>query len=269
MAVFNDSLLFIHIPKTAGTAVKFWLLKHLPDAKGQHPEAPETSRDFGYPIGHIPLRQIVDPPAAWVSRWGAVPRPAESFTKILAIVRDPYEQQASQYWFWLQRGREWLGAHGLDESHAREMAVRGKMHPHDYGAVRAAADEGGDAVRGFRLWLTRPRLCDFHIWYEAHYDPNRGRWREDTGIEFDHYRTWLLVGGEIPPNVVIVKMEELATAWQPLLAEFVPNPPPLPVVNSHAAGRPPVDELYTPEAARLVEQKFPWTFETLYERRSF
>lgn len=265
MGVMNEDFLFIHIPKTAGSAVKFWLLEHLPRAEGQRPDDPASSKAAGYPIGHIPLRHIVNPPAHWREQLGTRPRPADSFHKVVAIIRNPYHQQVSQYRFWLQRGQAYWEGHAA-ELDFHDPNVRTRCHPHDYGALRAWFDAGHDEQQGFRLWLTRPTSCDFHLWYEARQAPG-DRWRPATPDQaFDYYRWWLEVDGEIPPNVEVVKMEYLYREWPRIMSDFVMTDAPLPVVNSHAKGCPPLATFYTQEATRLVEQKFAWTFDNHYHR---
>jgi len=232
------------------------MFDNLPGARGQRPGDPASSKAVGFPIGHIPLRHIVKPPARWRMELGAVPRPAESFDKILAIVRNPYEQQVSQYLFWLKRG-EVNRAQGV------------QMHPHDEGAFRCYDQMMGNVHAGFRLWLRIPRFCDFFLWYEAHHAPTED-WTPggQVGGGYEgfggYYRYWVSVGDRVPPNVEILRMEELATEWPRVMAEFIPDPPPLPVVNVHNPG---VDwrSFYDEDAARRVESKFRWAFENFYD----
>lgn len=239
MSVFNDDFLFIHIPKTAGTSVKEWLWVNLPDAKGQQPgnRPPDPNHDTaGLPIGHVPLRDI--------ERFTG--RPIDSFQKIVAIIRDPYRQQLSQWWFWRCR---------YDE---------GQRHMHDVGAFRP----GVLPWFQFEDWLSDPEASDFHLWYEARFRPDRKQLVSDPGKRFRHfggyYLYWINDGGRvIPPNVEVVKVEELAERWPEVMAPFVPaGAPPLPCSNTQRKPMPFPAEVYLTDRARgIIRERFRWVYD--------
>ena len=234
MGAYSSDLLFVHIPKCAGTSIREWLKEYVPGTT--------DFRDEGcnLPIGHIPLRDI--------ERYTG--RPPDSFKKIIAIVRNPYAHQLSQWLFWRDRR-----AHGGAHLHDR---VAG-MHP-------TLTDFLHDA------------RSDFHIWFETQHGSsdasvNLRRSASMTArypFHGGYFRYWLDVDGEVPDNVVLIRMEELDNVWLPTVAEFaVDDAPGLSRIN---AGPKPNMELqkvledYTPLALEIVNAKFQWTFETnLYQ----
>lgn len=234
MSAFNDEILFIHIPKCAGTAVKQWLFENFDGMQGQDPRNPtETAQAAGIPIGHIPLRDI--------ERYTG--RKPESFKLIFAIVRDPYDQQLSQWLFWADRYR------------------RSGRHVHD---ICAASHPTIDT------WLQDPG-CDFHLWYEDRFNPQEAL-VERAGPENGYagfggyYLYWISVNGEIPQNLKVVDYDRVAEDLPKMLASFKDGElAPLPFVNTGTA-RGPTQEYYTPDAALMVEQKFQWAFANLYQR---
>lgn len=235
MGVYSDDLLFIHIPKTGGTSAKAWLWEHLPGARGQWPgddPAGGADRDDGgLPIGHVPLMDV--------ERFTG--RAPDSFQRIVAIIRDPYEQQLSQWMFW------------------RERYAAGQMHPHDIAAARHAR---------IGSWLGDP-MSNFHLWYEQTHGERRRLdfSRPDAADYGGYYRYWLTVDGRIPPNVTVVHMERMADEWPAAVRGFVPDDaPPLPRRNVGSRRPYPTQAYYTPEAARIVEAKFAWAFSEHYPR---
>jgi len=230
VGAYNADLLFVHIPKCAGTSIRKWLKEYVPGTT--------DFRDEGcnLPIGHIPLRDI--------ERYTG--RAPDSFQKIIAIVRNPYSHQLSQWLFW--RGRR---AHGGLHIHDR---VAG-MHP------------------SLTDWLHDAR-SDFHIWYEAQMGSS------DAGANLQrsagmtarypfyggYFRYWLEVDGIVPENVVLIRMEELDEAWLPTVSEFaIDDAPGLARVN--AGPKPDLDledilKDYTPLAIEIVNAKFEWAFGT-------
>lgn len=235
MGVFNDDLLFIHIPKTAGTSVKAWLWDHLPGAKGQKPGSEDGGHDTGgLPIGHIPLRDI--------ERFTG--RTPDSFDRIIAIIRNPYEQQLSQWRFW------------------RERYAVGDRHPSDIAAASHPTMEA---------WLNDP-MCDFHLWYEERFGSAEPWVRTNSGPENGYrdfggyYLYWISVAGAVPDNVEVIRMEELGRRWPQVVAPFVgDDAPPLPHHNTGDSKRYPTLAYYTPQAAAMVQAKFRWAFEHHYQ----
>lgn len=241
MGAYNDDVLFIHIPKCGGTAVKHYMDEHLPDVRWQRPTDPASRAYAGLPIGHVPLCDI----EAYTNR------PPESFKKILAVVRDPFTHQVSQWKFW--KGRY----------------EKGNRHIHDAAAAAAPT---------IHTWLEDP-LCDFHVWYEENFarNPNEPvQMREPpacgphnlyTGfVGYFHY--WLNIDGAIPDNVTVLRQETLAEDLPIQLAPFADHElPPVPVVNESQWASDRLwsyywhgDEDEMRRAITLVEEKFQWVF---------
>lgn len=233
MGVFNEDLLFIHIPKTGGTAIKSWLWDNLPNAQGQGRKGDAS----GLPIGHVPLRDIEH----------YTGRSPSSFKRIIGIIRNPYSQQLSQWRFWRER-------YAIGDRHEQDMCAA--SHPE------------------LATWLQDPG-CDFHMWYEQRWAASEPQRLKPSGVPKDgyegfggYYRYWLTVGDLIPPNVHIVKLEELARGWPKAVDGFVPDPhAPIPRENAGPSRPYPVEWYYHDAGARrLVEDKFRWAFEHHYPR---
>lgn len=200
MGAYSDDVLFVHIPKTGGTAVKHYMAEHMDGVRWPRPEDPASVEESGLPIGHIPLRDIPQ----------LTGRPLESWDKIIAVIRNPYKQQVSQWWFWHKRYCE-----GDEHPHS----VHAGMHPR------------------IHSWLMEPE-CDFHIWYEHRFHPNNPLIKKPpsavTGYADwgGYYWYWLSVDGALPSNLQILKQEELGHTLPLALAPYIDGPPPdVPVVN--------------------------------------
>lgn len=227
MGAYTDDFLFIHIPKTGGTSVKQWLANHVQGVKLA------TDEDCGFPIGHIPLRDVKQ----WVGRCPS------SFKRIVAVIRDPYEQQLSQWLFWADRYR------------------RGQWHIHNYTAGISPT---------LTDFLQDPR-SDFHCWYETNFAvlPVGGatpRSLEDPLLRYEgfsgFYRFWLEVDGEIPENVELIRYEHLAESWARIAPEVTGklDAPSLPQANQGPRRIQYALEYYTPLGVSIVTAKFAWTF---------
>lgn len=252
MGCYNDDILFIHIPKCGGWSVKTYLHEHLPGIL--MPDNPVSK----LPIGHVRLQHIEQ----------FTGRKPSSFARIIAVVRNPYEQQISQACFWATR------------------YLKGDRHPHDVGTwhyvcaaiVNAAVVEC--ALRG-RQFTWRPEFlnltgfvadpaCDFHVWYQQHVSPLRhapkgaNRYEHFGGL----FRHWITVDDEIPDNLWIVRQENLDEELRAAIAPFANHElPPLERLNTSSwAGD--ARDWYTSSAIRTVEAKCPWVFDHYYLRLS-
>lgn len=219
MSAYTEDVLFIHIPKTAGTAAREYMVEHM------------GAKTDDFEISHIPLRDI--------ERFTG--RSPDSFEKIVGIIRDPYKQQISQWWFWHRR-------FGL-----------GDEHPHCINA--------GEHPR-IHSWLESPN-CDFQVWYDMSFGTGRDTYEGWQG----YYHWWLSVDGEIPANVQILKTEELSHTLPLALAPYIDGvPPDVPVVNE---GEPMPLELVISssgiergnQSLDKITAKFGWTLERGYYPR--
>ena len=181
MGCYNEDVLFIHIPKTGGTAVKKALWDQVPGMRGQAPAVPgsgesgrEPTPDNPFPIGHIRLADCER----------LLQRPASSFRHVVAVIRNPYVQQVSQWLFWLDR------------------YARGQRHEHDLAASAYPTIHG---------WLDDPR-CDFHRWYLLEQAPQALAENPANMYEGFHgtYPWWLTgLDGSMPSNLVLLRQEQL------------------------------------------------------------
>lgn len=242
----QDGFVFIHIPKTGGTAVKKALWENVPGMKGQMPAllgSPEANRkptaDNPFPIGHIPLRDVER----------LLNRPAESWRAVVAVIRNPYAQQVSQYLFWHDRYQ------------------RGGRHEHDIAASSYPTIHG---------WLEDPR-CDFHRWYNQQVHPSVMK-ENPTNLYrgFTGYYLWWITSrtGKVPPNLVLLQQEELSTQFAQFTADHLGAPIELPSVNRGGYDRQRFleyiihesDASATVRALELIEAKFRWAFSNVYPR---
>ena len=244
MGAYNDDVLFIHIPKTGGTAAKHYMAAHLPGVKWPRPKAPESVEESGLPIGHVPLRDIPM----------FTGRPLDSWEKIIAIVRNPYEHQVSQWWFWHRRYAE------------------GDEHPHSVHAARHPR---------IHTWLLDPE-CDFHLWYEHCFHPGSPLTRKPPSAVTSYegwggyYFYWLSVDGKLPPNLTVLRQEELGHQLPLALAPYMDGPPPpLPEIN--VGGGMDWQKAFSAGGLELgnrsmdiIWSKFQWVFEEvkMYKRQS-
>lgn len=264
MGAYNDDVLFIHIPKTGGTSAKYYMAENLPDVLWPKPPevfAEDAGRDspndederLAYeaiaasklPIGHIPLKDIEE----------FTGRSPGSFKVIFGIVRNPYAQQVSQWWFWKRR------------------YALGHKHPHDVAAAKYPRIHG---------WLRDP-MCDFHLWYEQRWHAAeqlaRSSQTEGYGEMGGFYKYWLTIDGVMPPNLKILKAEDLDDTLPAELAPFMDHEPP-PVPHKNAGEGMPwencfkagvdtapdgtiVGQEYVNESLRAVHYKFRWVFDEL------
>lgn len=245
MGCFNDRLLFIHIPKTGGTAVKKALWAQLPDMQGQRPAIPgsgegdrEPDADNPFPIGHMRVRDCER----------ILGRPADSFQYTVAVIRNPYVQQVSQWLFWQGRYQ------------------RGGRHEHDVAASAYATIHG---------WLQDPR-CDFHRWYTEQVAPEQLVANPSNMYEgFQGTYLWWLVTmeGKLPSNLVLLRQEQLAQDWAAFTRKKLGRQLELPRVNVGSWNQDrvmdylvhadkPQDSL---KALDLVEAKHRWAFGMHYQ----
>jgi hypothetical protein len=114
--IFNNELLFIHVPKTAGISISRFLLKNLSGTvyytvpNGHGGDAPSHVRILKG-RRHENLRQAQD-------TLSTMHRSLTSFRIILSTVRNPYALEVSRYHY-LRLGRPW------DKGQAQNLALAG------------------------------------------------------------------------------------------------------------------------------------------------
>lgn len=220
MAVMNDEVLFIHIPKTGGWSCKNWLKANVPGIK--MPDEHENP----FPIGHIPLRDI--------ERFSG--RKPGDFEKIVAVVRDPYAQQLSQWQFW------------------RDRYARGGRHPHDLIAAMYPS---------LMHWLLDPN-SDFHVWYEETIGDRTKTTAKKLGYQDfgGFYPYWLAnEDNTFPDNLELVRFEQLE-AFPGMFADYVEGEPGEMKHLNPGPKTGDTKEYYNAVAVQIVERKFRWAFES-------
>lgn len=260
MGAYNDDVLYIHIPKTAGITCKEYMHEHLPDVKWPrtdewfknkgHPEkeaeelAKQSVEESKLPIGHIPLRDLP----------GLTGRPLNSWERIIGVVRNPYAQQVSQWNFW------------------RDRYARGQIHMHDMAAASHPR---------IHTWLDQSGTpgVDFHIWYAHRFHAGEPWVEQPRGDgRYDHwggyYRFWLFdENNRKPDNLTILKTEELDQTFPAALAPWIAGTPPeLGRLNTRPHSKweeyySAADKARIEKSLAIVEEKFAWTFaEGLYTK---
>ncbi|CAN0603349.1 unnamed protein product, partial [Ectocarpus sp. 12 AP-2014] len=117
LLVFNDDLLFIHVPKTAGMAVTDALIGALPQPIYY---AVQSGHEGDYE--HVEVRtgrrhQRLSDADTWFEEQGLSHR-VDTFRHILVMVRNPYALEVSRYHY-LRKGFEW------DAGKAQDLALAG------------------------------------------------------------------------------------------------------------------------------------------------
>jgi len=249
MGAYNDDILFVHIPKCAGTSVKHWMKDNLPGTvlpRDPHPDNPEK---YAMPFGHIRLADIE----------AATGRHPSTWKRILAVVRNPYEREVSQALFWANR---YLKGDRHEHDLNTWRHVRGPIFEPDI--MRAALNgnkfKWGPEHLDFLSWLVDPSTS-FHVWYEQHVvdpQPTRKTYEDYGGF----YRYWLELDGEIPATLCLLRQETLADDLRAAL-EIEGELP----IKNHVNYHRDVRDYYTPQAVRVVNKRYEWCFgEGWYEQ---
>lgn len=222
MTAFNDTIAFCHVPKTAGHSCREYMAEHLTGVR--------DLEDMYASPPHLAIRDF----DAWIGR------PASSFETIVAVIRNPFEHQVSQWLFWKDR---------YARGYRMEACGHAMLHP------------------DLTHWLC-DEMADWHVYDQR---PTDGRVRSvapDYG-GYEHfggyYPYWLFVDGSLPDNVKLVRFERLAEDFPKALGL---EGSPMPHSN---AGPEAMDArpYYSPKAVAIVERKFAWIFEHgLYPRWS-
>jgi hypothetical protein len=233
--LFNDELLFLHVPKAAGTSITSFLIRSLrsqvtlTEPSDQFAQTDRVSsfaraklglRRFRRQMGFLrrPKLDVIEGTrhetlveASLVLR--RLGRRLEDFRLIFAVIRNPYDLEISRYHFF-RRGH--LGVQGLAHEYAEELALAG-----DFAAFARRAPYHG-------------RL------------PGR--------IE-----DWFEIEGRIPNNFRILRFENLRQGLDDALAQVDRIPSPLPTLNATEHG--PYTNYLTPEIEKFIYEKYRWPFD--------
>ncbi len=226
MGAYSDEVLFIHVPKCAGWSVKQYMKEVLPgfvvpkDVPGK------------LPLGHTALRDM--------EQWTG--RKPESYQKIIAVIRDPYERELS----------EW--------NYRRDRFAKGWRHIFD---IIAAAHT---TLTSFML----DPMSELHRLNIERPGQTRGIKSPDS----DTYTTyggfwmyWLAIDGEIPANVQILRQERLSEQLPEALLPFA-NAIGVKVESLNATSHDEARKYHTLLSVQLTEQKCKWAFDNYYKRLS-
>ncbi len=222
MTAFNSDIAFVHVPKCGGHSARPYLREHLTGVK-------DLTEMYEHPP-HLALRDF--------SKW--IGRTPESFDRIYAIVRNPYDHQVSQWRYW------------------RDMYAKG---------FRGVQFECAATYPDLESWLRQP-MSDWHVYDERPQPDGLKRTVASANgyLEFGgYYPYWLAVNGEVPDNVRLIRQETLDADFPKALAEVVGAIHEMPRENvgpKHTDPRP----YFSPFAREIVEVKFEWAFEHLYDK---
>ncbi|MBI3156009.1 MAG: hypothetical protein HYZ20_11420 [Burkholderiales bacterium] len=112
--IYNDQVLFIHVPKTAGMSLTHYLADNLPGEV--YNVAPEAARQGpATRMKHVKGPRHADLPKAREVLAGQG-RSLEDFKLILSVVRCPYDLEVSRYHY-LRQGHPW------DKGLAQDIAM--------------------------------------------------------------------------------------------------------------------------------------------------
>ncbi|MEM1404579.1 MAG: hypothetical protein AAGG55_14675 [Pseudomonadota bacterium] len=115
--VFNDDILFIHVPKTAGMAVSHALLKALPRPVYYAVQAGHEGDVEDVTVIEGRRHQRLVDVDEWFESVG-LPHRVATFKHVLVMVRNPYALEVSRYHY-LQAGHPW------DAGEAQTLALEG------------------------------------------------------------------------------------------------------------------------------------------------
>lgn len=219
---------FVHIPKCAGTTIG----GRVDPATGEWERGWLEQVCAGWsidrlPNGHQPVRMI-EPVTG---------KPIDWWDRIVAIIRNPFDQQVSQYRFWRSRG--WQNAQNMKGSHQDDITTANLSfanfvrHPVSLAPNTCCGVDGAEQAGGYYRW-----------WMMDH-------------------------NGEIPPNVHVCHAEALNRDLPAALAPYGETTPPIKVTNTvrenvDTARRRDWRTWYTPEAAEAVRRKFAWSLAVHY-----
>lgn len=239
--LFSDSLVFVHVPKTAGESIVKYLIRHLPGQKTLVDEP-----DWPPPVPGLPrnVRAKLRLKAFLKSSGFLAPRSLsiiggkrharlfeirdmltvrgrrlEEFSVILSAIRNPYDLEVSRYHY-LRRGRH--GVAGVTRGREQKIAMR-----HDFEAFA--------------------RQAPFHG-------------RLPARIE-----EWYTLDGSLPRNLRIVRFETLEADLHRAVSNLCPVAGRLPRLN--ATPHAPYASLLSQAAEEAIYLKYRWLFDRGFYRR--
>lgn len=239
--LFSDTLLFVHVPKTAGESIVEYLIARLPGQKTLVDEPDWPSVSAGLPVSvrlRLRTKALLKRSGLWFPRsvsfvagkrharlfeirdmLAAQGRRLADFPAILAVIRNPYDLEVSRFHY-LRRGRH--GVAGVTRSREQRIAIEQDFD---------------------RFAQTAP----FHG-------------RLPAGIE-----DWYQLDAGIPDNLRIVRFENLKEDLDRAIDAFCPRSARLPKRNAtnHLA----YASYLSPRNEEAIYNKYRWLFDRQFYRR--
>lgn len=239
--LFDDKLLFVHVPKTAGVSITKFLIDNTP---GKITLVEEGYRP--HPSIPLPVRVRVKLSVRKLLRAGGISMPAsvtivegnphwrlfqvqeflaklgrrlEDFCAVLAVVRNPYDLEVSRYHF-LRKG--WHGVRGLARGAEQRIAMEG-----DFEKFALKAPYHGQLP------------ARIEEWYE--------------------------IKGRRPENLRIVRFERLEEDLRRVVGEFHPVTAKVPRLN--VTEHEPYASYLSPRSEEAIYKKFRWLFDQKFYAR--
>jgi len=233
--LFNDKLLFLHVPKTAGTSITSFLIRNLrgrvtltePADRLEPGDRVRLTTRVGVSARQLRRRlgllrrpslrvlegtrhETLEEAAATLAGLG---RKLADFEAILAVIRNPYDLEVSRFHFF-RHGH--LGIKGLVHEYAEELALAGDF-------------------------ATFARKAPYH------------------GRLPGRIEDWFEIGGRMPDNLRVVRFETLEQDLYRTVAPFCRIASSLPKLNS--SQHDPYKEYLTSDTEEAIYQKYKWPFD--------
>lgn len=229
MACWNEHVLCLHIPKTAGISCRQYINDWSPDGT-----AYQLRKGDGY-VDHLPLRHV----EGWTGRR------LDSFELIVAVVRNPFEHALSQWWHW----RDGYARGGLSEVEmtaalANDLTSWLVMPYSDYPTYYEAVLYPRHASRG-----VPPQQAN-----ELQAIAARVR-------QQGYYEWWLRLEDEIPDNVVVIPFHEVNTRFPEVVRPFMVDGAPAELDHRNKSRARDMRQYQTLLSIEIIEARYRWAFE--------
>lgn len=229
MACWNEDVLFVHIPKTAGISVRQYMRDNSPPG-----EAYQLSSEDGY-VDHAPLRDV--------EQWAG--RALDSWKLIVAVIRSPYEQVLSQWWHWR-------------DSYARggrtEVECNAALCPD---LQTWLLTPYGD----YPTWYESVLLPKHRDGTPPPTDAGAIHKASAEVRQLGYYEWWLKVDGELPQNLLTVPFTDVSTRLPQALAPYMKDDAAGELPHNNRSRRREARKYHTHLSMEVCEARFAWAFE--------
>jgi hypothetical protein len=239
--LFDERLLFVHVPKTGGVSITKFLIDNLPGKMFLVEEKDQPDASIRLPArvrAKLGVKSLLKRWGLWLPRSVTIiegspharllqaeacltklGRRLGDFRAILAVVRNPYDLEVSRYHF-LRKG--WHGVNDVARGPEQKFALDGSFE---------------------QFALKAP----FHG-------------RLPARIE-----AWYEIDGRMPENLRIVRFENLEEEFRRAVGEFCPTAASLPRLN--ASDHEPYASYLTPVSEEAIYKKYRWLFDRNFYAR--